>query len=202
LKALVKAFDLNSTLTSSQDDLDFTRYMAENFSAFDYKTHEEVFTVIKHLTSVLSTAGMQLVEVFSPFNLLTQLHGPKEMITETNSLGVAVNRSPAFPNRNPLDDVEVTRSSVIISMTMLLKAHLKSLYGLSEEKCSKFVVGKKSAAGDKPVLKRHEKPISWVHLPFATAPLLTSEDINLQKSRFIEIWNEDGLVAESEDDLA
>jgi cohesin loading factor subunit SCC2 len=52
--------------------------MAENFSAFDYKTQEEVITVIKHLTSVLSTAGMQLVETLSPSNLLTQLHGPKE----------------------------------------------------------------------------------------------------------------------------
>jgi hypothetical protein len=58
--------------------------MAENFSAFDYKTQEEVFTIIKHLTSVLSTTGMQLVEVLSPSNLLTQLHGPKEVIpTET-----------------------------------------------------------------------------------------------------------------------
>lgn len=30
-------------------------------------------------------------------------------------------------------DVSVIRSSVIIAMTMLLKAHLKALYGLSEE---------------------------------------------------------------------
>lgn len=52
--------------------------MAENFAAFDYKTQEEVFTVIKHLTSVLSTAGMQLVEVLSPSNLLNQLRGPTE----------------------------------------------------------------------------------------------------------------------------
>lgn len=59
-----------------QDDVDFSRYMAENFSAFDFKTQEEVFTVIKHLTSVLSTVGMQLVEVLSPANLLAQLHEP------------------------------------------------------------------------------------------------------------------------------
>ena len=89
---------------------------------------------------------------------------------------------------------------MIISMTMLLKAYLKLLYGLSEEyvkslplccfqlrfcprKCSKFVAGKKSAVGDKPAVKRNEKPISWVRLPFATAPLLTSEDVNVQQSR-------------------
>lgn len=49
--------------------------MAENFAAFDYKTQEEVLTVIKYLTAVLSTTGMQVVELFSPSHLLAQLHG-------------------------------------------------------------------------------------------------------------------------------
>lgn len=57
-----------------QDDVDFTRYMAENFSSFDYKTQEEVITVIKYLTTVLSTTGMQLLETISPSHLLAQLH--------------------------------------------------------------------------------------------------------------------------------
>src|ERR1700730_7302148 len=60
---------------SRQDDVDFVRYMAENFSAFEYKTQEEVLTIISFLTLVLSTAGMQLVDILSPSNLLTQLRG-------------------------------------------------------------------------------------------------------------------------------
>ena len=52
--------------------------MAENFSAFDYKTQEEVLTVLKYLTSVLSTSGMQLVETLSPAHLLKQLHEPTQ----------------------------------------------------------------------------------------------------------------------------
>lgn len=48
--------------------------MVENFSSFDYKTQEEVLTIIKYLTAVLSTTGMQLVETLSPAHLLTQLH--------------------------------------------------------------------------------------------------------------------------------
>lgn len=88
-------------------------------------------------------------------------------------------------------------------------------------KCSKFVTGKKSAAGDKPAVKRHEKPISWARLPFATVPVLTTDDMKVQKTRvshclispcpssseapfllqFLEIWNEDGLTAEPEDDF-
>ena len=52
--------------------------MAENFAAFDYKTQEEVLTVIKYLTSVLSTTGMQLLEIISPSHLLTHLHEPSQ----------------------------------------------------------------------------------------------------------------------------
>lgn len=58
--------------------MEFSRYMAENFAAFDYKTHEEILTVLKLLTSVLSTSGMQLVEIFSPEHLLKQLHEPTQ----------------------------------------------------------------------------------------------------------------------------
>jgi cohesin loading factor subunit SCC2 len=52
--------------------------MAENFSAFEYKTQEEVLTVIKYLTTVLSTTGMQLLEIISPSHLLTHLHGSSQ----------------------------------------------------------------------------------------------------------------------------
>lgn len=53
--------------------------MAENFASFDYRTQEEVLTVLKYLTSVLSTTGMQLVEVVSPSHLLKQLHEQSQM---------------------------------------------------------------------------------------------------------------------------
>lgn len=94
LKALVKVFDveLNAKpsqvrrlprydldmrrLIEMQDEVDFVRYMSENFAAFDYKTQEEVLTVLKYLTAVLSTTGMQLVETLSPSHLLAQLHAP------------------------------------------------------------------------------------------------------------------------------
>jgi cohesin loading factor subunit SCC2 len=55
--------------------------MAENFSAFDYKAQEEVLTILKHLTSVLSTAGMQLLAVLSPSHLLTQLGSQGNIVT-------------------------------------------------------------------------------------------------------------------------
>jgi cohesin loading factor subunit SCC2 len=48
--------------------------MAENVSAFDYKTQEEVLTVIRHLTSVLSVVGMALVETMAPTTLREPTH--------------------------------------------------------------------------------------------------------------------------------
>ena len=74
-----------------QDDVNYTRYMAENFATFDYKTQEEVFIVIKSLTSVLSTTGMQLLEIISPSHLLTTLHGTSQpeatMPVESTTVG-------------------------------------------------------------------------------------------------------------------
>ncbi|OCH92592.1 hypothetical protein OBBRIDRAFT_791042 [Obba rivulosa] len=204
LKALIKVFDVELTSVSSQDDVDFIKYMTENFATFDYKTQEEVLTVLKYLTAVLSTTGMQLIEALSPSHLLAQLHapmnGPIQMPTEN---GQAPPSSPLQLTPSPPETrLPLMRTSVIVAMIMLLKAHLKALYGLSEEKCSKWVVGKKSALGDKPATRRHERPISWERLPFATAPLLTSQDCDAQRTRFLEIWSEDGLTAEPEDDMA
>jgi len=50
-------------------------------------------------------------------------------------------------------------------------------------KCNKFVIGKKSAVGDKAASKRNENPISWARLAFATNPLITTEDADVQKAR-------------------
>ncbi|EEB97497.1 hypothetical protein MPER_03172, partial [Moniliophthora perniciosa FA553] len=73
LKALVKVFQENSNYESSEDDVDFARYMAENFAAFDYKTLEEVLTVIKALTATLSTTGNHILGILSPSHLLATL---------------------------------------------------------------------------------------------------------------------------------
>ena len=204
LKAMVRAFDVGTALSAPQDDVDFARYMAENFAAFDYKTQEEVLLVIKSLTNVLSTAGMQCVEALSPGNLLAQLQGrPSQptrlaqpspaslpILLEPPTAPELSESGPPTPHPSPLQtqasgadadmaDVTVTaildeqgtlilhsscvpsshlrqpdvaiagttatspwqtleklpllRTSVLIALIMLLKAHLKNLYGLSEE---------------------------------------------------------------------
>lgn len=104
---------------TTQHDIYFARYMADNLACFEYKLQEDVLTVAKHLTSILSTSGAQLVETVAPTHLLTQLHGDGE----TNQERVVVSEG-MLPSM---------KSSVIISVVMLLKANLKSTYGISEE---------------------------------------------------------------------
>ena len=69
----------------------------------------------------------------------------------------------------------VSRSSLFIFSNALLVIY--------SSKCNKFAIGKKSAIGDKTATRRHEQPISWNRLPFATTPLLTSADADVQKTK-------------------
>ena len=128
--------------------------MAENFASFEYKTQEELLTVIKSLTAVLSTAGMQLVEILSPSHLLVQLHGSIPPVQVSNSdvpvpmdvdSGTPLSGQIQQQQQQPMEatpptppvakphDFGMLRSSLIVAMIMLLKAHLKALYGISEE---------------------------------------------------------------------
>lgn len=74
IRTVTKAFDVDSTkLFARQEDVDFIRFTVENFSAFEYKTQEEVLAVIRSATNVLSVAGMQLMEVLSPSDLMRSM---------------------------------------------------------------------------------------------------------------------------------
>ena len=73
LRAVLKVFELRDVTKTDDDSVQFARYMAENFASFDYRTQEEVLTVLKTLTRELAETGALLVERIAPGNLLTQL---------------------------------------------------------------------------------------------------------------------------------
>ena len=112
-----KVFDIQEVTT--QHEPYFARYMADNLASFEYKLQEDVLTVTRNLTSVLSTSGAQLVETVAPAQLLTQLH--REYGANQERVAVSEGMLPSM------------QSSVIICVVMLLKAYLKSAYGISEE---------------------------------------------------------------------
>ena len=54
-----------------------------------------------------------------------------------------------------------------------------------DSKCSKWVIGKKTSLGDRTAIRRHRNPVSWERLTYAVRPILTSDDIELQRE---EVW--------------
>ena len=103
LKALLRAFDVGTSLSAAQEDIDFARYMAENFAAFDYKTQEEVLLVVKSLTNILSTTGMQCVEALSPGHLRAQLQAPTAPLPPSQTEGPEACMPDATATANPAE---------------------------------------------------------------------------------------------------
>jgi hypothetical protein len=50
-------------------------------------------------------------------------------------------------------------------------------------KCSKWVLGKKSAFGDRPAVKKSGNAVAWDRMSFATKPIVTESDIAVQKQQ-------------------
>lgn len=226
LKTMTRAFDLDSTkLSSTQDEVDFIRYMAENISAFDYKTNEEVLTVIRQLTTILSVVGMALVETIAPTTLSgvplemeMSLATPVPQFPTSNGMPFSSPLTPMSSQVTPTPNVsrlkptdlrpahdgvnvqDRARCAAAVGIILLLKVHLKTLYGLTEDKCSKWVPGKKSALGDKPTTKKREIPLVWDGMPHAVTPIRTDEDAAVQNSRFLEIWADEPVTMEPDED--
>ncbi|KAL5519986.1 hypothetical protein ACEPAG_1646 [Sanghuangporus baumii] len=198
LRSILKVFELRDVGKTDDDTVHFTRYMAENFASFDYRTQEEVLTVLKTLTRELAETGAQLVERIAPGNLLAQLRSQDREIGDDQAQ-MAESSSLLRPDLASLpveEQISSARSTCIVGMIMLLKSYLKSTYGLSEDKCQKFVLGKKSAIGDRPAVRRRAIGISWERMPFAVKAIRKIEDVQAQRATFLEIWNEDGATAE------
>lgn len=71
LKALGKVFSVDPMkATTTPADVSFIRFVAENLSTFDYKTLEEVLTVVHFLTATLASSVVALMEVFEDGSLV------------------------------------------------------------------------------------------------------------------------------------
>lgn len=121
--------------------------MVENLAAFEYKTQEEVLTVIRHATSVLSVAG---VHVIGTIQASTAQQDPS-VSHSCMVLLQALKYSKAPPQQNsgglptfalpvlvliPLvavTPIDFSRTCTSVAMLLILKSHLKAMYGLTEE---------------------------------------------------------------------
>lgn len=95
------------------------------------------------------------------------------------------------------------RMSIAMGTALLLRNHLKWLYGLSESRCNKYVPGKKQSAGaDRPAAKKTSggEPLSFDAMPLALDSVSSTPVAIEQLLRFEDLMNAEGTLAEDADE--
>ncbi|KAK0533447.1 Sister chromatid cohesion protein 2 [Tilletia horrida] len=235
LKALVKAFDIGRLEAAcTREDVAFARFLADNLALFEYSTNEEVMTIVGELRAILSVAGMQTYAAIDDeleeretelqnFSQGSQKKAP-EMWIEIEVTNTRPKRTQAATNGSStrtadqqtsqgsdkiLDkarELELARTSTILSFALVLRNQLKWLYTLSEARCAKYVPGKKGSAGaDKPAVRRTlTGPTAAVlelgSFPGAFSSCEQSRDALLQMQAFHNAIAEEGSILEADED--
>ncbi|GAA5983631.1 hypothetical protein JCM10908_000358 [Rhodotorula pacifica] len=196
LKSLGRAFEVEAGAACSQDAVSFARFLAEALSCLDYKRTEEPLMVVSQLNSALAVSGLQVVHALEQGmqgggGLVARASmSPSKQPSEN---GVAASANEAAPA------VDLARQSVVSGLALLLRDHLKQLYSLTDAKIAKYLPGKKSAMGDRPVTHRSEVPAalgmdSYERMPFALARMTSPEDLSSQRANYLRLISEDGTI--------
>ncbi|GAA5875871.1 hypothetical protein JCM1840_002960 [Sporobolomyces johnsonii] len=220
LKALARSFELEPGAKCSEYDVSFARFVAEALSSLDFKRTEEPMLVISFLNAILAVTGLQV------FHLLQEdLPGGGGLLSGMNNGGGSISGSPVkgeSPAKGTMaadgqdagkaPTPDLARQSIICGLALLLRDHLKQLYSVTDAKMAKYVVGKKSAVGDKSTTRRTEAPLAlgldgYERMPYALMPLGGEAELISQRSTYITMVSEDGTIqslaeleAEEDDD--
>lgn len=111
----------------------------------------------------------------------------------------------AVGSKSQVDPITIARMSVISGTALLLRNHLKQLYGLSEARCAKFNPSKKQSAGaDKPATMRAlsdpmQAALDIGAMPFGLEEVKTEEDAQKQMMTYAAMVENEGTMMEPED---
>ncbi|GAA6048643.1 hypothetical protein JCM3770_001996 [Rhodotorula araucariae] len=207
LKTLARAFELEVGAPCSANDTSFFRFLAEALSTFDYKRAEEPLVVVALLNQALAVAGVQILHA-----LEEDLAGGGGLVA---AAGVSPHKNPppgaaqsaeAVDDEGPPPPPDLARQSLVLGLALLLRDHLKRLYGLTDAKLAKYVVGKKSAMGDKAVSRNADVPAALGADGYARMPLVLGElemegarKRSEQRATFMRLIAEDGTIAALEE---
>lgn len=111
----------------------------------------------------------------------------------------------ATSSKASFDPVTIARMSVISGTALVLRNHLKHLYGLSEARCAKFNPAKKQSAGaDKPATMRAlsdplQAALDLGSVPFGLDEIKDEEDAKMQMLAYAAMVENEGTMMEPED---
>ncbi|KAJ3408627.1 Sister chromatid cohesion protein 2 [Chytridiales sp. JEL 0842] len=174
LSSMVRGFDINKDKIS----IPFGRFIVDNLALFEYKSSDEVLLVIYYITQVLSVTGET-----------TQKH-----IEEMES-------GSTILKGDELKSLAVT--SALMGFLIVLKDHLKRLYGLTDIKCRKFNPSETSAnEKSRPAIRSSGVPlvIDWARKAIGEKEMVEEEDMRDQCRSFMELMSVEYLSYEKEEE--
>ncbi|KPV73441.1 uncharacterized protein RHOBADRAFT_55179 [Rhodotorula graminis WP1] len=201
LKTLSRSFELEIGSPCSSVDVSFFRFLAEALSTFDFKRTEEPLLVVALLNSALAVSGMQVLHA-----LEQDLEGGGGLMATASPSKKLLFNDAAIVDAERAPSPDLARQSLVLGLALLLRDHLKRLYSLSDAKLAKYVVGKKSAMGDKAASRHADAPVALGSDGYGRMPLvlvhpeMNGEDERCgQRATFMRLVAEDGTIAAMEE---
>ncbi|KAJ3058740.1 Sister chromatid cohesion protein 2 [Podochytrium sp. JEL0797] len=179
LLALVRSFDVDISLSQDKDLIPFGRFVADNLATLNYKSVDEVMSIIYHICQVLSVSGETVLKSIEDWK-------------------TGANKDEKF-----LEDT--AKSSILMGILVKLKMFLQQLYGLSESKCRRFTPSESTRNTEKsrPAVQQPKASVvmDWASWPFADSRgMKSNEDMVEQLDLFVELMNTDYYIGGTGDD--
>ncbi|XP_026745649.1 nipped-B-like protein [Trichoplusia ni] len=163
--SLLKQFDDVSTAP-----LDQMLYLADNLSYFPFQVQDEPLFIIHHIDIIISTSGSNLLQLFRE-GLNKPSTEEKEPLDEEEDDEEAESLLAQLPDSTrPLRDA--MRQARGCLLLLVLKQHLKQLYGFTDAKINQYSPSENVKVYEKAVSRRHAP----IFEPKATIAQLLDED--------------------------
>lgn len=164
--SLLKQFDDVSTAP-----LDQMLYLADNLSYFPFQVQDEPLFIIHHIDIIISTSGSNLLQLFRE-GLNKPSTEEKEALDEEEDDEEAETLLAQMPEcTRPLQDA--MRQARGCLLLLVLKQHLKQLYGFTDAKINQYSPSENVKVYEKAVSRRHAP----IFEPKATITQLQEDDL-------------------------
>ncbi|KAJ2952749.1 hypothetical protein O0L34_g7104 [Tuta absoluta] len=146
--SLLKQFDDVSTAP-----LDQMLYLADNLSYFPYQVADEPLFIIHHIDIIISTSGSNLLQLFREGlnKPITEEREPLDEEEDDEEVETLLSQLP--DNTRPLRDA--MRQARGCLLLLVLKQHLKQLYGITDAKISQYSPSEAAKVYEKAISRRH-----------------------------------------------
>uniref|UniRef100_A0A8C1JGV1 Nipped-B protein n=1 Tax=Cyprinus carpio TaxID=7962 RepID=A0A8C1JGV1_CYPCA len=153
LISLLNLFDDNS-----KSDVNMLLYIADNLACFPYQSQEEPLFIMHHVDITLSVSGSNLLqsfkEVWKKYGSEEEDESSRGSSSDSDSSDDDVDKVMQRLPDNPEPLLDFANASQGILLLLMLKQHLKNLYGFSDSKIQKYSPTESAKVYDKAVNRK------------------------------------------------